>query len=368
MNLTNIEYSRFWLILPKTILKVKFTLPGRFYTASGSKLFIAFVLLIFIGLIGVVGYMAIEEYSILEAAYMTVITVATVGFKEVRPLSDEGLLFTIFLIIFSFGIFAYSLSTITSHFVEGRLKTLFNNNRKTGGLKKMKDHTIVVGYGRNGQQTAHDLLDHHQKVVIIEKSHDLITAHQTDKVVFVEGDATEDDVLETAVIQKAAALITTLPIDADNLYVVLTARSLRSDMQIISRASHESSVKKLMTAGASHVVMPEKVGGTYMASLVAKPDLAEFFHRLSIEGNEGVNLVEVMCAELPNEFQNKTIHDLSIRRLTGANIVGFKTPDGEYIINPGPDTVMLREAKLFVLGTPAQIENVKHIIMRGRFS
>ena len=112
--------------------------------------------------------------------------------------------------------------------------------------------------------------------------------------------------------------------------------------------------------------MPEKVGGTYMASLVAKPDLAEFFHRLSIEGDEGVNLVEIVCSDLPSEFQNKTIHDLSIRRLTGANIVGFKTPDGDYIINPGPGTVMLRDAKMFVLGTPTQIENVKEIIMQGR--
>ncbi|HEY9114719.1 MAG TPA: potassium channel protein [Bacteroidales bacterium] len=345
---------------------MKFIFPGRLKTATSLNLFIAFTLLLVIAFVGIVGYMFIEHFSLLEAAYMTVITVATVGFKEVRPLTDEGKLFTIFLIVFSFGIFAYSLSTITSYFVEGRLKLLINNNRKSGGIRKMKDHTIVVGYGRNGQQTVQDLLDHNQKVVVIEKSKELIVAHEKEKLKFVEGDATEDDILEEAGIQKALAIITTLPIDADNLYVVLTARSLRADLQIISRASHDSSVKKLVTAGASHVVMPEKVGGTYMASLVAKPDLAEFFHRLSIEGNEGVNLVEVECAELPNEFQNKTIHDLSIRRLTGANIVGFKTPDGEYIINPGPGTVMLRDAKMFVLGTPAQIDKVKEIIMRGR--
>lgn len=232
----------------------------------------------------------------------------------------------------------------------------------------MKNHIIIVGFGRNGQQTAHDLIGLKKKVVVIEKSHDLIIANENEKVIFIEGDATEDHVMEKAGIQNATAIITTLPIDADNLYVALTARALIPELLIISRASHESSVKKLITAGASHVVMPEKVGGTYMASLVAKPDLAEFFNRLSIEGNEGVNLVEVVCAELPNEFQNKTIHDLSIRRLTGANIVGFKTPGGEYIINPGPDTLLLREAKLFVLGTLDQIEKVKEIIMQGKYS
>ena len=347
---------------------MKIPYPGRFRSATGLNLFIAFSLLLVIGFVGIVGYMFFEQFSLLEAAYMTVITVATVGFKEVHPLTDDGKIFTIFLIITSFGIFAYSISTITSYLVEGRLRKIFDNNRKTGRIKKMKDHIIIVGFGRNGQQTAYDLLDHNKKVVVIEKSHELILAHENEKLIFVEGDATEDNILEKAGIQKAQAIITTLPIDADNLYVALTVRALIPGLLIISRASHESSVKKLITAGASHVVMPEKVGGTYMASLVAKPDLAEFFHHLSIEGNEGVNLVEVVCSDLPSEFQNKTIHDLSIRRLTGANIVGFKTPDGEYIINPGPGTVMLQNAKMFVLGTPAQIENVKQIIMRRRYS
>lgn len=339
-----------------------------FKNNQNVNLFIALVLLLLVGFTGVAGYMFLEEYSLLEAAYMTVITVATVGFNEVRPLSDAGKVFTIILITFSFGIFAYSLSTITSHFVEGRLKLLFKGNRKTGGIIKMKDHIIIVGFGRNGLQTTRDLLLLNKKVVVIEKNHDLIIANQYEKVVFVEGDATEDETLELAGIHKAGALITTLPIDADNLYVVLTARSLHADLQIISRASHESSFKKLITAGASHVVMPEKVGGTHMASLVAKPDLAEFFHRLSIEGNEGINLVEVVCSDLPIEFQDRTIHDMSIRRLTGANIVGFRTPDGEYIINPGGDTVMAKNAKLFVLGTPDQIEKVKEIIKQKRRS
>jgi voltage-gated potassium channel len=337
-----------------------------FDTHRKQKLIIAFILLAIIGFVGVLGYMLIEKYDFLDAAFMTVITVATVGFKEVRDLTPEGKVFTIFLIIFSFSIFAYSITTISSYIFESRITEFFQANKKTGGLSKMKDHIIIVGFGRNGQQTAHDLLLHNKQVVVVEKSHELILAHQAEKIIFVEGDATEDEILEQAGIRKALALITTLPIDADNLYVVLTARSICPDLQIISRASHESSDKKLKTAGASHIVMPEKVGGTFMASLVAKPDLAEFFHHLSIEGNEGVNLVEVVCSDLPPEFQGKTIHDMSIRRLTGANIVGFRTVEGQYIINPGGDTVMVPQAKLFVLGTPDQIEKVKEIIREGR--
>ena len=337
-----------------------------FKTRRSFNLFIAVALLLIIGVIGMTGYTLIEGYSLLDAAYMTVITVSTVGFKEVHELSTEGRIFTIFLIMMSFGIFAYSISTITSYLVEGRLNTLIQGGRKNVELRKMKDHIIIVGYGRNGQQTAHDLLLLGKSVVVVEKNHELILSHQENKVAFIEGDATEDDVLEKAGIRKAEALISTLPVDADNLYVVLTARSLCPELLIISRASHESSDKKLKTAGASHVVMPEKVGGTYMAGLVAKPDLAEFFHRLSFEGNEGVNLVEIVCSELPQEFQGRTIHDMSIRRLTGANIVGFRTPEGQYIINPGGETVMVPHAKLFVLGTPDQIEKVKRIVREGK--
>jgi voltage-gated potassium channel len=326
---------------------------------------IAFVLIILVLMAGSAGYVFIEGYSLIDAIYMTVITVATVGFREVKELSSEGKIFTIFLIIISLGILAYSISIITSHIIEGKLKIYFRSNIKSRGLRKMKDHIIICGYGRNGKQTAHDLVHLQKTVVVVEKNHELIISQEKDSIIFIEGDATEDDILEKAGIQQAFALISTLPLDADNLYVVLTARSLNSNIQIISRASHDSSDKKLRTAGAQHVVMPEKVGGTFMASLVAKPDLAEFFHRLTIEGDEGVNLVEIVCSDLPATFQNRTIHDMSVRRLTGANIVGFKTPDGSYIVNPPANTVMVRNGKLFLLGTPDQILKVKEILKPG---
>ncbi|MEI6748923.1 MAG: potassium channel protein [Bacteroidota bacterium] len=326
---------------------------------------IAFILIVLVVVAGSAGYMLIENYSLIDAVYMTVITVATVGFREVNELTTEGKIFTIFLIIISFGVLAYSISIITSHIIEGKLKIFFQSNIKKRGLRKMKDHIIICGYGRNGKQTAHDLVHLQKTVVVVEKNHELILAQTKDSIIFIEGDATEDDILEKAGIQQAFALISTLPLDADNLYVVLTARSLNADIQIISRASHDSSDKKLRTAGAQHVVMPEKVGGTFMASLVAKPDLAEFFHRLTIEGEEGVNLVEIVCSDLPSSFQNRTIHDMSIRRLTGANIVGFKTPDGSYIVNPPADTVMVRNGKLFLLGTPEQIKKVREILKPG---
>ena len=329
-------------------------------------LFISVLLLISILAIGTTGYIVFEDMSFMDALYMTVITMSTVGYKEVHELSNQGRIFTMFLIVTSFGVFLYSLTKITAHLIEGRLSIFFSSDRVTGRIKKMKNHVIVVGYGRNGQQTVNDLLQIKREVVVVEKNREIINARPDKKPLFMEGDATEDEVLLKAGIKTASALITTLPVDADNLFVVLTARSLNPALRIISRASHEASEDKLHKAGASHVVMPEKVGGTFMVNLVAKPDLAEFFHHLSIEGSEGVNLVEVDCSDLPAEYRERTIHDMSIRRLTGANIVGFKTPDGQYIINPGGDTVMNRGAKLFVLGTPEQIVKVKQILLETK--
>lgn len=179
---------------------------------------------------------------------------------------------------------------------------------------------------------------------------------------FIEGDATQDEVLLKADIKTALSLITTLPNDADNLFVVLTARSLNPELKIISRASSESSEKKLRMAGVDSVVMPERVGGAHMATLVAKPDVVEFLEHLTIHSNEATQLMEIMCTDLPEDLLNKPIREIGIRRKTGANIIGFKTVSGEVIINPSPDTKLIPDSKLFVLGTTKQIEHMKNIL------
>jgi voltage-gated potassium channel len=272
-----------------------------------------------------------------------------------------GKIFTIILILLSIAVLAYSISFITSHLMEMQIEN-FLSGRKRNNKTLMKDHVIICGYGRNGRQAAIDLKMYKKPFVIIEKSHELIQACEDKEIVFIEGDATEDDILNKAGIRDANALITTLPIDADNLYVVLTARSMSASCRIISRATHDSSEKKLRTAGADSVIMPDKVGGSHMATLVAKPDVLEFLSHLSVQGDEGVNLLEIVCSELPPEVQDKTIHDLSIRRLSGANIIGYRTAEGNFIINPGPSTRLSRDSKLIVLGTPEQIERMRGIL------
>ncbi|MCO6500158.1 MAG: potassium channel protein [Vicingus serpentipes] len=321
------------------------------------KIYVAISLLLTIIIIGVSGFSIIEGYTLSEAIYMTIITVSTVGFNEVRPLSSEGRLFTAFLIIFSFGTFAYAISSITMYVLDGEYKRYFKDLRVKKKVDKFSRHTIICGYGRNGKQAVSELEAHHQKYVVIENDKDLIDVlRETHTIPFVEGDATFEKILEGAGIGQARALITTLPKDADNLFVVLTAREMNPDLLIISRASNDNSDKKLRRAGANNVIMPDKIGGAHMASLVIKPDVIEFMDYVMGQGTSSVNLEEITFENLPENLQNKSIKELGIRDKSGANIVGFRTPEGEYIINPSPETIIMPRAKIFVLGTIEQID------------
>jgi voltage-gated potassium channel len=221
---------------------------------------------------------------------------------------------------------------------------------------------IICGFGRNGKQAAHVLKKHGKRFVVIERSKDLVAAvnHKYADLV-LEGDSTQDEVLIKAGIHRAKALITTLPIDADNLFIVLSAKSLNPKLTVISRASEENSDKKLKIAGADNVIMPDKLGGAHMASLVMKPDVMEFVDYITGQGGDNIRLEEITFDNLSPAYRNKTIKELEVRNKSGANIIGFKTAQGEYIINPSADTQIIPDAKLFVLGTTEQILKLKEL-------
>jgi voltage-gated potassium channel len=328
---------------------------------SRTKILIGVGMLLGIMVIGVTGYMLIEGDRFLNALYMTVITISTVGFGEIHKLSDAGKIFTMFLIISSFTTFAYALTTISTHFFEGQL-TFFLRGYGTKTIKKMQNHVVICGYGRNGQQVAKELRVYGYSFVIIDQKKDAMPEPRGNNNAFIEGDATHDDVLLRANIRTAKALISTLPIDADNLYVVLTARALNPNLEIISRASDESTETKLRMAGVDNVVMPERVGGAHMANLITRPDIIEFLDHVSVHGKDPTTLEEIICDELPENAMAKTIHEIGIRRITGTNIIGYKAPDGHYILNPAPETKVIQGAKLFVLGTPQQIQRMKDVL------
>ncbi len=327
-----------------------------------SRIYIPVILIIIIVFIGIIGFVIIEDYRFFDAFYMTIITVATVGFQEVQPLSDEGRLFTAFLIITSFGTFAYAVTSISQYVIDGEFNQYYKNYKVNAAIEKLENHVIVCGFGRNGKQAAHVFKKHNTRFVVIEQKKEIVEAinHKYSDLV-LEGDATFDEVLIKAGVLKAKALITTLPIDADNLFIVLSARTLNPKLTIISRASEDNSDKKLKLAGADNIIMPDKLGGAHMASLVMKPDVMEFIDYITGQGGDNIRLEEITFDNLPQAYQNKTIRDLEIRNKSGANIIGFKTAVGEYIINPSADTIVIPDAKLFVLGTSEQIAKLKEL-------
>ncbi len=322
---------------------------------SFRSAYLAMGLLLTVIIIGVIGYY-LMGFSLTEAIYQTIITVATVGFEEVHPLSPAGMWFTSFLVIFSFGIFAYAVSTFTRYLVEGVFRNTIKDNKVKRKIQKLSGHVVICGYGRNGKQAAIELTEHQVPIVVIEQDPDIVNQlRDQDDILFIDGDASVEDVLRTSGLESARALITTLPVDADNLFVVLTAREINPSLRIISRASLDHSDAKLKRAGATNVIMPDKIGGRRMAKLVAQPDIVEFLDYLMIQSSDQVLLEEISCNNLSSCFAGKSIRELDIRNESGANIIGMKRPDNSYLINPLPETLLTPEDKIFALGTKKQI-------------
>ena len=311
--------------------------------------------------IGTIGYMWLSGYNFVDALYMTVITVTTVGFGELQPFSPEEKIFTIFLILTSITIFGYAVSAFSEYLVSGKLFEQLKHRRVEKQIGYLKGHTIVCGYGRNGQQAILKLGNYNKKFVVVEKKKEMIETLDAQDILNIEGDATLDETLQKAGIEKASFLITALPSDADNLFVVLTASQLNKDCIIISRAGNESSYKKLKFAGANNVIMPDKLGGDHMASLVTTPDVIEFVDRLTIEGETTANLEEIAVNDLPEKYINKTILDLDLRKQTGCTVIGFRNPDKEYLINPEANIKLVANSQLIVLGRPEQIMKLREI-------
>jgi len=341
---------------------------NKFQEASSRTIHVAITLLISVVLAGTLGYHFIEKMGILDSLYMTVITISTVGFKEVgdEPLSHLGKIFTMGLIFTSLGSLAYIGTNVARFVFDGELTNYIKTYRVDKKIAKLKNHVIIVGYGRNGEQAAEELKENGVDFVIIDRRDNVITRiRQNPELLYIRGDATQEDILEKARINNARALIATTPDDADNVFVVLTARSMNPSLIIISRASAFESQMKLKRAGATNVIMPERIGGQRMAKLVHQADVVEFLEYILLQKSRDVSLEEVPCKILSEKFLGKSIADLKVREVSGANIVGIKISGARYVFNPDPNMILSRNDKLFVLGTPSQIMKLQKIMESG---
>ncbi|MDX5426734.1 MAG: NAD-binding protein [Bacteroidota bacterium] len=316
-----------------------------------------------INLIGIGGYMVLENYSFWDAFYMTIQTVSTVGFNEVHPFTGYGKQFTIFLIITSFGTFAYGVTVITQFAIDGTFRDFFNTFRVQKQIDELKDHVIICGFGRNGRQAAQKMTAYQRPYVVIDTNEELIKKFRVEfpGLLYILGDATEDETLHQAGIKRAKYLIGALHNDADNLFLVVSARQLNPSLKIVSRANEDSTEKKLRLAGSDYTIQPNKVGGMHMADQLINPDVTQFLDLISVGGSSEMNIEEISVDQISSEGSIR-ISELEIRKETGCNIIGLKTEKGEFIINPGADMVIPSKAKLFVIGNTHQIKNLQNYL------
>jgi voltage-gated potassium channel len=305
--------------------------------------------------------MLIEDYDLADAFYMVVITVSTVGYTEVQPMSDAGKLYSAFYIIVNIGLFAYFLSVFSYYVIQGKIYKNWHYSMMKKSINKLEGHIILCGYGKYGREIATHFEKHDLSFVIIdsdEKKIELIQESQK-RFLYLHDDATHDEALQEANIDKAHALIAALGDDSDNLFVVLTARQLNPKLRIVSRARDPKSQKKLLLAGANRVIMPEQIGGFYMATLITKPDAVEFFSFITNEYQTDIGFEEITFEDVTDNCKNKSIKELNIRSTTGANIIGFKDNNNKYMVNPPPDVVLRAGSSFIVLGNRKQLDALK---------
>jgi voltage-gated potassium channel len=271
-------------------------------------------------------------------------------------------IFTSVFIVSSIFIVGYALSVITEYLLSRSNINNLKHRRVQKIIDSLHDHVIICGFGRNGKQAMHKLINYNKSFVIIEKDEGVVERFENEKTPFVHGNANEDEVLQLAGIDRASTLITALPSDADNLFVVLSARQMNKNLKIISRASEDTSYKKLKLAGADNVIMPDRIGGEHMASLVVVPDLVEFLDNLSVSGEQdSMNVEQIPFEKVCKDGKEMAINELDLRNKTGCSIIGYKSPDGIYIVNPEPSLVIKKASKLILIGRPNQIEKLKEL-------
>jgi len=296
-----------------------------------KKLLLAFLLIFLVISFGTLGYMSIEGWSLLDSLYMTIITLASVGYKEVHDLSFNGKMFTIVLIIGGVGTVAYALTAGAKIILEGELLDVFGRRRLEKKIKELKDHYIICGYGRMGKIICRELQEKHMNFVVIEKEPAL--SPEKEDMLIVKGDATRDEVLKEVHIEEAKGLISVLPTDAENLFVVLSARGLNPSLSIVARAGEEGSEQKLMRAGADKVVSPYHIGGLRIAHTVLKPAVVDFIEFATKSGNIDLQMEEIAIQEA-SRLSGLSLDECGIGRELGIIIVAIKKTGGELKFNP----------------------------------
>lgn len=282
------------------------------FSALYKRILILVVSILIFVLLGALALMYSEEMRFLDAIWYSIMTLTTVGFGVPDNFSDLGKIITIFLMLFGVGAVLYGLTALALEFFNGNFAKEYKQNLIKRNMKNLENHIIICGFGRNGRQAARKLILHKKPFVIIDKKPLENRDDEFRNTIFIHGNAVEDEILIKAGVEKANGIIACLPSDADNLFIVISSKELNPKIKVISRASNSSTIKKLKTAGAENVIMPDKIGGEHMASLLITPDLVEFIDNIVLEGTKKINVLEIYTDKLSKEFIGKKLEELKI--------------------------------------------------------
>jgi voltage-gated potassium channel len=317
----------------------------------------ALALLLAVLVIGTVGYVVLG-FGVLDALYQTVTTVATVGYREVQPLSTAGKIFTMVLILLGVGAALYAFSVLIETLVEGRLEDVLGRRRMERTIDEMHDHVIICGWGRVGRAIASEVTAAGRDLVVIDQDPARLDdcPHPT-----IQGDATDDEILAHAGLDRAGAVVAAVDQDAENSFITLSARASRPDVFIVSRVRNIESEAKLRRAGADRVVNPQHIGGARMAAFVLRPHVAEFLDVVMRERNLEYRLEEIEVVP-GSPVEGSTLRDAHLRDRSGALVLALRAPDGQFVTNPSPDARIRPRHVLIAIGTEDELTELARIV------
>ena len=320
-----------------------------------NKLKITLIILLTIFIIGTLGFHVIEGWSLMDSFYACITTLSTVGYGDFVPETTAGKLFTVFIIIFGVGMMFYSLVLMAETFIDARLRSLLGRGKLEKIIEKMNDHYIICGGGRIGFLICRELIAGKMPCVVIDNNPEVIQKAQEEGFIYCKGDATQDKVLIEAGIKRAKGIVCVLPSDAENLYVILTAKDLNQQIYIISRSEEEASEHRLLRAGADRVMSPYTLGGVRMAMAILRPAMLDFIEITTRGQSLELRMEEIaVCKGSP--FISQSLEDSGIRKRYGLIIVAVKKDSGKMIFNPMANCIIAEDDRLIAMG---EDENVK---------
>jgi voltage-gated potassium channel len=310
---------------------------------------------------GTAGYIVIEDWTVLDSLYMTVITLSTIGYGEVNPVSQPGRIFTLILIVMGVGFFLYVIGNVVQFLVEGRIRLVLGRHKLDKQISQLNKHYIVCGYGRMGRAFCRYLIQKGLKFVVIEKNEDRIPIMNTDHILYVAGEATLEDNLVKAGIERASNLIATLGTDADNVFLVLLAKGLNPKIYVVARASQNASKKPLITAGADVVVSPFDIGARRMAHAILRPGVIRFLEHAFADESTDIHIEEIPVSA-SSKLIDVTLQDSLIRQKYNLIILSIIKKDGDMIFNPSANTTIGADQKVIAVGSISSLRKLEEVL------